>query len=119
VSYDAPTGTVKVASAQAGDTVDFAGTAGDRTLAGVKAGVADNDAANVGQLKGTAQSVADGLGGGSIVNADGTITAPSYSIGGNDYTNVGDAFGGVDTSLTNLDGRVTRTEGDVTNLTSV
>ncbi len=118
VSYDAPTGTVQVAKAQAGDKVDFAGTAGDRTLAGVKAGQADTDAANVGQLKGTAQSIADGLGGGSVVNADGTISAPSYSIGGSDYANVGDAFGAVDTSLTNLDGRVTVNEGNITNINS-
>ncbi len=116
VKYDTATGSVNVATDMGGDTVNFAGTAGERTLTGVKAGVADTDAANFGQLKGTAQSVADGLGGGSTVNPDGSITAPSYSIGGSDYANVGDAFGAVDTSLTNIDARVTTNEGDITNI---
>ena len=118
VTYDAQTKEVNVATDKAGDKVNFAGTDGARTLAGVKAGVADTDAANFGQLKGTAQSIADGLGGGSVVNPDGTVTAPSYTVGGSDYANVGDAFGAVDTSLTNLDGRVTVNEGNITNINS-
>ncbi|WP_436967878.1 YadA-like family protein [Burkholderia multivorans] len=61
---------------------------------------ASTDAVNGSQLFGTAQSVADALGGGATVNADGTIGAPTYQIGGTDFNNVGDA-------LTNLDGRTT------------
>ncbi|MCE4226451.1 hypothetical protein HCU64_22135 [Methylobacterium sp. C25] len=53
---------------------------------------ASTDAVNGSQLFGTAQSVATNLGGGSKVNADGTVSAPSYTVAGNTYGNVGDAL---------------------------
>ncbi len=115
VTYDTAAGKVNVASAKGGSTVDFAGTDGVRTLTSVGAGgvsATSTDAVNGSQLHGTAQSVADGLGGGSVVNADGTLSAPSYTVGGTTVTNVGDA-------LTNIDGRVITNTGDITNLTSV
>ncbi|MDV3469761.1 hypothetical protein RZA67_13640 [Stenotrophomonas sp. C3(2023)] len=71
-----------------------------RQITNMAAGTADNDAVNLAQLKGTAQSVADAIGGGSAVGADGTITAPTYNVGGVDRDNLGDA-------LTNLDQRAT------------
>jgi len=120
VTYDAASGTVNVAASQGGLQVDFRNASGDaRVLGGVDAGVADDDAANVGQLKGTAQSVADAFGGGSVVNADGTISAPTYTLddgtgtGGTiDVTNLGDA-------LTNLDGRTTNNTSEISNLNTV
>ncbi len=92
------------------------------TISNVKAGAVtatSMDAINGAQLHGTATSVATALGGGSVVNTDGTVSAPKYTIGDGDYANVGDAFDAVDTSLTGLDGRLTTTEGDVTNLSTI
>ncbi|MFX1763036.1 YadA-like family protein [Paraburkholderia sp. A1RI-2L] len=67
------------------------------------------DAINGAQLYNVASSTADSLGGGSTVNADGSISAPTFVIGGGTYTNVGGA-------LTSLDGRVTNIENTVTNI---
>jgi trimeric autotransporter adhesin len=64
------------------------------------------DAINGSQLYGTANSVATALGGGSKVNPDGTISAPSYGVGGNTYTNVGGAVAALDTAVTGLQGQV-------------
>lgn len=72
-------------------------------LANVAAGnvaAGSTDAVNGSQLHGATDSVAAALGGGAAANADGSITAPKYNIGGGAFNNVGDALG-------NLDGRVT------------
>ena len=47
------------------------------------------DAVNGGQLYDVSNSISDILGGGSTVNADGTINAPAYTIANTDYDNVG------------------------------
>ncbi|WP_334043724.1 YadA-like family protein [Burkholderia ambifaria] len=57
------------------------------------------DAVNGAQLRRAIDGTAAALGGGATANADGSITAPAYKIGGDSFNNVGDA-------LTNLDGRV-------------
>ena len=106
-----------VGAATDGAAVDFTGTAGERKLIGVAAGdvsATSKEAINGSQLHGVSDSVATAIGAGSTVNPDGTITAPSFSVGdGKGGTtvvhNVGDA-------VTNLDGRVTTNEGDITNL---
>ncbi len=67
------------------------------------------DAVNGSQLYGVASSTAGALGGGSKVNADGTISAPSYVVGGQTLTNAGDA-------LSNLDGRTTANTDAISNL---
>ncbi|MCO6181012.1 YadA-like family protein [Ciceribacter sp. RN22] len=59
------------------------------------------DAINGTQLYGVSQSVATNLGGGSVVNTDGTVSAPTYNIAGNSYTNVGDALGALDSQSAN------------------
>ncbi|WP_372487009.1 YadA-like family protein [Stenotrophomonas sp. WHRI 8082] len=105
VTYDDSTGIVSVATGKDGTKVNFAGNGVDRTLSGVAAGMADNDAANVAQLKG----VTAGLGGGATVNPDGTITGPTYTVDGSTVTNVGDA-------ITNIDGRVTNNADDISGL---
>ncbi len=60
-------------------------------------------------------SVASGLGGGSTVNADGSVTAPTYQVatvgaGGatttSTYTNVGSAISGLGASISNVNSRV-------------
>ncbi|WP_059217100.1 YadA-like family protein [Escherichia albertii] len=57
------------------------------------------DAVNGSQLYGVGSSVVDVLGGGSTINADGTINAPTYSIANTDYSNIGDALSAIDASL--------------------
>ncbi|EFI2115588.1 adhesin [Escherichia coli] len=55
-----------------------------------------SDAVNGSQLHGVSSYVVDALGGGAEVNADGTITAPTYTIANADYDNVGDALDALD-----------------------
>ncbi len=119
---DADTVTFDLADAITVDSVTAGGTvldgnglkAGSLTvgtngkISGLEAGsiaAGSKEAVNGGQLYGTADSVANALGGGSTVNADGTVSAPSYTIidpaTGNSSVanNVGDA-------LTKLNGAV-------------
>ena len=60
------------------------------------------DAVNGSQLWGVSSSVSNYLGGGSSVNPDGTVSAPTYTIRGGTYHNVGDALSAVDTQFTNI-----------------
>lgn len=105
VKQDITSGDITVAATSGGTSVNFAGSDGARRLSGVGNGIADADATTVSQLRG----IADGLGGGATVGADGTITAPSYAVDGATFDNVGDA-------LTNLDGRTTRNTDDISRL---
>ncbi|MBY7469999.1 YadA-like family protein [Escherichia marmotae] len=57
------------------------------------------DAVNGGQLYDVSNTISDILGGGSTVNADGTINAPAYTIANTDYDNVGDALSAIDSTL--------------------
>ncbi|WP_333993066.1 ESPR-type extended signal peptide-containing protein [Burkholderia orbicola] len=100
-----------------GAAVNFAGTAGNRKLTGIAAGdvsAASSEAVNGSQLHGVADSVASAIGGGSTVNVDGSISAPSFTVGdGSGGTKVVNSVGDV---ITNLDGRTTTTEGDIKDL---
>ncbi|EGP5937567.1 adhesin, partial [Escherichia coli] len=58
-----------------------------------------SDAINGSQLYGVSDYIADALGGNAVVNADGSITAPTYAIAGGSYSNVGDALEAIDTTL--------------------
>lgn len=51
-----------------------------------------SDAVNGSQLYDTSKYIADALGGDAEVNADGTMTAPTYSIANEDYHSVGEAW---------------------------
>ena len=55
-----------------------------------------SDAVNGSQLHGVSSYVVDALGGDAEVNADGTITAPTYTIANAEYNNVGDALDALD-----------------------
>ncbi|EPQ7643942.1 YadA-like family protein [Escherichia coli] len=57
---------------------------------------ASSDAINGSQLYTTNKYIADALGGDAEVNADGTITAPTYTIANAEYNNVGDALDALD-----------------------
>jgi autotransporter adhesin len=88
------------------NSVVSVGDAGsERQIINVKAGTVDTDAVNVGQLKGSAKSVADALGGGAVVDATGKITKPKYTVNGTDVT-------GVDGAISALDNRATAIAGD-------
>ncbi|XIZ17718.1 YadA-like family protein [Escherichia coli] len=55
-----------------------------------------SDAVNGSQLYDTSKYIADALGGNAEVNADGTMTAPTYSIANEDYHSVGEALDALD-----------------------
>nr|WP_276554074.1 YadA family autotransporter adhesin [Cupriavidus gilardii] len=79
------------------------GNAGaERQITNVAAGSAPTDAVNVSQLNQVAQNTATSLGGGaSYDSTTGSYTAPTYSVGGATYNNVGDALGAQDTIVKN------------------
>ncbi|HCX3976433.1 TPA: YadA-like family protein [Escherichia coli] len=58
-----------------------------------------SDAINGSQLYDVSDYIADALGGNAVVNADGSITTPTYAIAGGSYDNVGDALEAIDTTL--------------------
>ncbi|RWU79920.1 hypothetical protein EPS31_23360 [Shigella sonnei] len=93
------------ATAKGGDGAFSSGRGKDNT-ASIITNVADgaisstsSDAINGSQLYDTSKYIADTLGGDAEVNADGTITAPTYAIAGGSYSNVGDALEAIDTTL--------------------
>ena len=109
VQQASPTGDVTVAAATGGSRVNLAGTSGNRVLAGVAAGTvgaSSAEAVNGSQLHGTANSVASALGGGAAVNADGTLSAPAYTVGGATVNTVAGA-------VSKLDGRVTQNSSGI------
>jgi hypothetical protein len=103
-----------------GSEVDFANAAGEaRTLTGVAAGTVSatsTDAINGSQLHGVSQSVKTALGGSSVLNADGTISVPSYTVTNADGTT--STVAGVEGALGNLDGRVYNNTTQITNLST-
>ncbi|CAE6882452.1 YadA-like family protein [Paraburkholderia domus] len=54
-----------------------------------------SDAVNGSQLYGAAKSVAAALGGGTTVNANGTLAGPAYALNGTTYNDVGSALAAV------------------------
>ncbi|MFM0238880.1 YadA family autotransporter adhesin [Paraburkholderia phytofirmans] len=112
VTQDPVSRVINVGAVTDGKLVNMAGTAGHRVITGVAAGAvspASSDAVNGSQLYAQAASTAVALGGGATVNADGSVSAPSYSVGGTVVNNVGSA-------ITNLDGRVTQNSSDIAGL---
>nr|WP_246641635.1 YadA family autotransporter adhesin [Paraburkholderia edwinii] len=82
------------------------------TITNVKAGAVNatsTDAVNGSQLYSVSTSIADAIGGGSTVNADGTISAPSYTVDGTTVHNIGDA-------ITNIDERTTINSTAISNI---
>lgn len=103
-----PDGSVNYASATLGNGI------GATTLGNVAAGsvtATSNEAINGAQLFNANQSVATHLGGGAALDANGLVTAPTYTINNvasdgqvtaGNYDNVGSAFDAVSTSLANV-----------------
>ncbi|MBB5462266.1 ESPR-type extended signal peptide-containing protein, partial [Paraburkholderia sp. Cpub6] len=77
------------------NTVSVGTSTGQRQIVNLAAGTQSTDAVNLSQLGG----VVNALGGGAAIKSDGTISAPSYSVGGTTVNNVGDAFANIDESV--------------------
>ena len=91
-----------------------------RQITGVAAGTQDADAVNVAQLKAvgnqvvtTQNSLVNSLGGNAKVNANGTITGPTYNVAKSTQTNVGDALDALDKAIesTAVTSKTTVTKG--------
>nr|WP_322900140.1 ESPR-type extended signal peptide-containing protein [Acinetobacter sp. WCHAc010034] len=91
-----------------------------RQITGVAAGTQDADAVNVAQLKAvgnqvvtTQNSLVKSLGGNAAVNANGTITGPTYNVAKSTQTNVGDALDALDKAITStaITSKTTVTKG--------
>ena len=119
VQQDASTGNITVAKGLNGNTVDFTNAQGSsRVLTGVSAGAVNAtsvDAVNGSQLFNASASTASAMGGGSTVNPDGTITAPSYVVNGQTVHNAGDAISNLDTEVTNVAGRMDSITNEINN----
>ncbi|NUG12054.1 YadA-like family protein, partial [Acinetobacter seifertii] len=80
-----------------GIQVNVGGTAGDRTVTGVKAGAvttSSKDAVNGSQLNTTNQALVSALGGGAgYNNITESFSNPTYNVADKSYNNVGDALG--------------------------
>ena len=98
---------ITVGAATDGTQVAVNGTAGNRTLTGVLAGTVaagSTDAINGGQLYTANQRVAAAFGGGAGLDGSGQLTAPSYTVQGTAYNNVGGAVNALDTALSSIVG---------------
>lgn len=85
---------------------------GDGSLAS-----SSKEAINGGQLNNVASSISDHLGGGSKFDpSTGVITAPKYTIQGNDYNNVSDAMIAVDDKLTNVNDKLNNVNRNIKHL---
>ena len=95
------------------------GTGAPVGITNVAAGVNSRDAINKGQLDG----VLGALGGGAKIEQNGSVTAPTYNIGGHNYNDVGSAFAATDgrinemaasnaAQFNRLDGRITDVRND-------
>lgn len=78
-------------SAKHGDTNSIITNVADGTISSTS-----SDAVNGSQLYDTSKYIADALGGDAEVKADGTMTAPTYSIANEDYHSVGEALDALD-----------------------
>ncbi|RKE34322.1 trimeric autotransporter adhesin [Paraburkholderia sp. BL23I1N1] len=102
IQQDALTGDLTVAAGTGGSAINFAGVAGARQLFGVAAGTTATSAVNLGQLS----PVVAMLGGGAMVNTDGSIVSPTYHMQGGTQTTVGDALDTLDTNLSSLETQI-------------
>ncbi|HUB88191.1 MAG TPA: YadA-like family protein [Dyella sp.] len=73
------------------------------------------DAVNGSQLAATAQSTADALGGGAKLNDDGTISTPTYTVGGQQVRGVEGAVNQLDRRIDGLQGQIDGLQGQLDN----
>ncbi|TAA08782.1 hemagglutinin [Pseudoxanthomonas winnipegensis] len=109
VMYDVDAGGVVLDHVTLGAT----GSGAAVGISNVAAGVAQNDAVNVGQL---APAVAALGGGAAIDSTTGAVTGPVYSLDDGTGTGTRANYTDVGTALENLDGRTTSNTTNITNL---
>ncbi|MGO1071718.1 YadA-like family protein [Lysobacter sp. CA199] len=89
--------------------ISLRGPAGTGTvldnLAGGQIATGSLQGVNGGQIFDMGNSIATVFGGGSLFNG-GVFGAPSYTVQGGNYSNIGAAFAAVDASLTNINNRI-------------
>ena len=73
-----------------------------RQVTNLAGGTQDTDAVNLRQLRGAGNALAGALGGGATFSADGTLTAPKYSVQGQVLNTVGGAISTLDSAITTL-----------------
>ncbi|AQS40856.1 MAG: Trimeric autotransporter adhesin TAA [Candidatus Tokpelaia hoelldobleri] len=91
------------------DIVTFNKSGDAAKLTNVAAGAVSQtstDVINGSQLYTANRNVAAALGGGAMVDANGNLMAPDYTIQMKSYQNVGDALGAVDTGMTTISGNL-------------
>lgn len=116
VQQEATTRSITVAKNKDGQLIDFSGTQGERVLTGVADGLINpfsTQAINGRQVFAISQSMAAAIGGGAAVDNNGTISAPSYSVGGTTVNNIGGAISNLDTRMGNVESTVTQLTGQL------
>jgi len=91
------------------NSVTVVGTGGPVTVNNVASGqvtATSTQAINGSQLFGLSSSVANNFGGGSHVNSDGSVSAPSYTVGNQTFNNVGGAIGALNSGIANLQSEI-------------
>ncbi len=110
VTQDTPTSAITVGALTGGTELNIANKDGvARKITNVAAGEVSSDSLNAingSQLFSAGQGLATAIGGGAALNKDGSITQPTFVVGGTSVHNVGDA-------LSNIDGRVTSNTTDI------
>ncbi|WP_346778444.1 YadA-like family protein [Paraburkholderia sp. Tr-20389] len=114
-----PGGAAISAATAAGGEVSVGAAGAERRITNVAAGYSATDAVNVSQLmsedakvNNVGTSISNVIGGGTTYDAStGTITGPTFNIGGSTVTTIAGA-------ITNLDGRVTQNTTDISNITN-
>jgi len=107
VRQSGPGQPITVGVATDGTQVAVNGTAGNRTVTGVLAGAVvagSTEAINGDQLYTANQRVASAFGGGAGLDGNGQLTAPSYTVQGAAYNNVGGAVTALDSALSSIVG---------------
>ncbi|MGX7005604.1 YadA-like family protein [Caballeronia sp. KNU42] len=119
VAQDSVSRNLTVGAMTDGTVVDMTNKSGvARTITGVAAGAVNPnslDAINGSQLAGVSSSFATAIGGGAMVDGNGLITQPAFTVGGKTVNNVGDAISSLDTNVTN---NYTKLQTQITNISN-
>ena len=107
---------ITVGASTDGTVVNFTGTGGTRVLTGVSAGAltsSSTDAVNGSQLFTANERVAAAFG--TTLDGNGQLVAPSYTIQGSVFNNVGGAFNAVDSALTTNKNSISNLQNQINN----
>jgi autotransporter adhesin len=93
--------------------VSVGDTGEERRITNMAAGLSNTDAVNIAQFNGGAAAIASWLGGGAEFSTglSGSFSKPTFIIQGFGYSDVASAFAAVDSSITDLYGRISASTG--------